>query len=333
VERRGQPTLLDINNTTVWKPQNKGFFLAANNDMVVSTWKQTGGVWAIEIYRGTLSLTDWELLATCDIGSEPNSNLVGTSVLMSTDYIQVLDPIPQPPGTYYAIAYLREADIDTPTNPPPLIEESPSGSDAANKYLRNRLAEKKGWSVHDLPVSAWAVWPEGDYTTQRRKPILLAGRSTIDPSVTDPTVEGAIYKVDDPAHLGRESWTRDADGNVVRRYDPFAAEWRSKAFALSKDFEWEVFRAIQLRYRRPSLPVTVEFWIDGVVHQTDVLSATGPDDGGQDIARAKDVFLSLDPYDNVGNVGQLRILDETTDDLVIEACEIVYINKRRRGYE
>lgn len=287
-------------------------------------------------YTGGAFLTDWEM-TVCEhieltaIANVANSTYGDAFINSRGDFVRILNGVTLSGGAFFTVNYLIEEGVFIPeTPPPPLIEESPSGSDAANVYLRNRLAEQRNWSAHDLGVSAWAAWPEGDYTTQRRKPILLAGMSTIDPSVTDPRLLGAIYKLDDPAHLGREVWTEGADGSTVARNDPFTFEWWSKAFTLTEN--WMLVRGYIFRYRRPTLPVTVEVWVNGRIAQTDVFDPTGPDDGSRDIAALSDpVFMPFDPIDNLGDTVQLRVIDETLDDLTIEECKIVYIDKGRRG--
>lgn len=332
----GSPSVFSIDDGTVWKPQNKGFMLDSSDRMIVSTWKQVLGIWTIFIYRGDLSDVDsFEEIATCDIGSTTNSNLVGTSALMETDFIQVLDPIPSPPGNLYQIAYLREADIneeDVP--PPPLVEESPTGSDANNIYIRHRQAEQRGWSIHDLSVSCWSLWPEGDYTTQRRLPILLAGASSIDATIEAPGNLPAIWKVDDPETYARRVQMTDPDGNTVNRYDPFRFMWHSKAYPMSQreGSEWAVMRGYVLIYRRTFEPFTVEVWVDGKIAQTDVFEPVGADLMDGDMAAISDpVFRPINTDDNLGTVCQFRIIDETEYPLIIEMIAPVVIQKGRRG--
>lgn len=235
---------------------------------------------------------------------------------------------------YNIVAYLLEEGVtDTPGGAPPLVEESPSGSDAANVYIRNKLAIEKGWSAHDLGVSCWAEWGEGDYTTQRRLPILLAGASTIDPSVSDPSTIPAIWKVDDPERYDREVWAYDASGNLVVRGDPFTFEWRSKAFPLvdRSSLKWSIARGFLISYRALS-DLTIETWVDGRISQTDTLPATGPDLEGRDLAALSDpLFFPIATDDNLGTLCQLRITDETPYPLAIEAVGIMRIEKGVRG--
>ncbi len=310
---------------------NRAFAIDSHDNLYCSSIDESDGTnHKHQLFRSTADPNVW-VQTTCEhLAFSISTASAGDGFIYNGDFYRVFDQVRG--GTYYSVDVLYEEHVspeDLP--PPPLIEESPSGSDANNIYLRNELAIERGWSIHDFPVGCWATWGEGDYTTQRRKPILLAGAGTLDPTVTDPSVLGAIFKLDDPEHLGRESWTYDEGGNVIVRYDPDPAVWWSKAFALGPSFEQGVLRAIMFRYRRPTLPLVIETWIDGVIAQTDTLPPSGPDESARDIAAVKDVFLPLNPYDNVGSVAQLRLEDETLDDLVIEECLLVYIKKGLRG--
>lgn len=335
----GTPTVFGGKN---WDEQFDGAFCLDSSDRMYTSMFDATDASNIKHYRykGGDTLTNWtetlceHIETTLTVINVSGALQAAMFVADNGDLVRIFGGVVfDAVAPYNIVAYLLEEGVeDEPGGPPPLVEESPSGSDANNIYLRDQLATKRGWSAHDFPVGCWATWGEGDYTTQRRLPILLAGVSTLDPSVTDPSLLGAIFKLDDPEHFGRESWTREPElGNVVVRYDPDNTVWWSKAFPLGPAFEQGVLRGVMLRYRRPSLPLTLETWIDGKPYQTDVLSPSGPDDGNQDIAAVGEFFLPMDALDNVGTVAQLRISDETLDDLVIEECLLMWIPKGVRG--
>lgn len=204
---------------------------------------------------------------------------------------------------------------------PSLVTESVSGADQPNGYLRLRLAEKRGWSAHDLAVSCFQPWPEGDYTTQRRLDILVAAVSTIDPTVDDPSHIAALYKLDDPERFTREVTGTDDAGNAIASADPFPFEMETAD--LGDRMETRVWRGYSIRYERPGASFIVNTIIDDVAIQSDVIPASGTE--------VRDLFVGIARDSNTGSRIRFRIFDDTEFDLKISMIEPMWIPKGTRA--
>lgn len=282
------------------------------------------------LYQGGDSLTGWEETVCPNLAQNIAGATNADGFLDSRGhFIRVFNAVNA--GAYNEVNYLLEADAGGGGGGgTELVEESPSGSDAANIVLRNRLSTKRGWSAHDWHFSSFALWPEGDYTTQRRLPTKIAGLSNIDPSVSDPAVLGAILKFDDPEHYGYQRWMYDEGGTLIPRLDPMLLKIHTKAFPLTDGFGQAIVRGILIRWRSMT-SFDVQTWIDGTPVQTDTLPATLPEDSPSDAAAIGERFLPLARFANVGDVCQIRIEDESLYPIVIETIGIMRIPKKIRG--
>lgn len=335
----GTPVLSEdyVSDTTNdgWGNRSIGFAVDQRDGrLYLATFFGSGSTWTYNVIRSDdidpSNLDDWEVFHTCDFSGVNEQNR--SDMFFVDDQLFYL--FNENVAGLYRVSFLVEDVPFTPDIPtPPLITPSPSGSDAPNVYLRLRHGENRGWSAHDLTVACWSPWPEGDTTTERRLPILLAGNSNMDLTADDPGNITAIWKLDDPSGYGRRVKITRADGETDVRYDPFKFQLWTKAYPLvrTSGFNQGILRGLLIQYRRPSASFVVETWIDGVLAQTDELEASGPDYESMDQFPVKNVFLPINTDDNLGFVAQFRITDETLYPLVIEILGLKYIDKKVRG--
>lgn len=311
---------------------NRGFALGVEDGWLVSTMdsESEAAPYPHRLYRGGDSLTSWTE-DDCPLTFTAWLNNSGEAFVAGGNYFRVYGGIDG--GTSAkSVDIIIVADVDVPgTGSPPLVTESPSGSDATNIVLRNRLSTKRGWSAHDWPFSCFAGWPEGDYTTQRRLPTKIAGVSIIDPSVDDPSALPALFAFDVPEHYGRERFMHAEDGTIVPRLDPFYRQAHTKAFAITNGVGVAIVRGVFVRYRRAGAPLSVQVWIDGVLIQTYSLPITGAAGGPDDIFPIKEVFLPVPRITNVGSFCQFRFEDESLYPFAIERVAIKKIDKVQRA--
>jgi hypothetical protein len=317
----GTPAILDGE----WgydESYNIGFAIGQSNTWFVTVLdgENEAGPYYHRLFTGGDSLLGWAL-RSCELTFTAWSGATaGESFLFDGDFYRVYDEIT---GDNNEVNFLREEGVDEPPTEPPLVVVSPTGSDVNNVYLRLRLAERRGWSVHDLIIDCFALWPEGDYTTQRRLDTLVAAAGLIDPRVDDPAHLPAIYKIDDKERYTREIFATDSGNNTIVRADPFRFYMETADIPFGGDFNIGLLRGVLIRYRRAFADFTVEFLVDGEVVQTEVLSPSWPE--------PVEVFLPALTDDNAGQDFRLRIVDETEYPLIIEALAPQRIDKGVRG--
>lgn len=325
----GTPVILD--GAYAWDSVgNRAFALSSEDGWFLSSLdnESEAGAYYHRLFTGGDALTGWTLTSCALVFTSWSGGGADEGFISGSKYIRCFN---FSTGTEYQVNFLTEDVPTNPGGPPPLVEESPSGSDATNIVLRNRLSTKRGWSAHDWPFSCFAGWPEGDYTTQRRLPTKIAGVSVIDPSVDDPAALPALFAFDVPEHYGRERFMHAEDGTIVPRLDPFYRQAHTKAFAITNGVGVAIVRGVFVRYRRAGAPLSVQVWIDGVLIQTYSLPITGAAGGPDDIFPIKEVFLPVPRITNVGSFCQFRFEDESLYPFAIERVAIKKIDKVQRA--
>lgn len=304
-----------------WDPTfDRAQWLGANNTWFLGTFDDTSGT-IHRLYKGGDVITGWTEVDCTGLPFAIATASGGDGYIAGGNWFRLFI---RANLAHSEVAILFTEAVDTGGGGgPPLIESSPFGQDSANIYLRNELRVNRGWSAHDLPVSAWMHWFEGDYTSQRRKPVLCAANPIMDPRMQDPAVIPAIWKVDDENRYTIEAFVANGDGTYAQAGYPVEFEWRSSEMDLTGDFTANVVRAVILKYRRPSAPFDVEIWIDSKIAQVYTLQPSWPEPAQR--------FIPVSAFSNTGNRVQLRVKDRSEFNLIIESWAPVYIPKRLRG--
>lgn len=334
----GEPTEITLagQDLNYLRPSCAGYILGNDNTAYITGWRYIdlglGQRWTVYVYKGGDLTSGWTLIQTCDIGNGDILKNASHAVFIGTDLLVVLDPnIADADGGGSAahLGYLVEADIDTPGGTaPPLVEESESGSDQPNMYLRLDIADDRGWSAHQVGVTCFVEWGEGDYTTERRKLEVLGAVSSMDANIQDPALLPAYWKMDDPERWGKEAFVSDGT-NIVSIDDPFLFIWRSTDLNIGEAGSQNVMRGVYLKYRRPSVETfDVQVWIDGQIADTQTIPAQqGPD------SEPAEFWWPIPRSTNVGSRIQLRIEDRERIDLKVEEFAVKFRPKhwRMRG--
>ena len=327
----GTPTILD--NCSVWDAtfdtgmalsSTNGWFLTALDDSDGSNVK-------LRRYDGGDTLSGWSETIVCsNLGLTYAGGTIGETFVSAGSIYRVFNkgnsggPFP-----FWSIEILYDTLPPGGGGGTELIEESPSGTDQPNMYLRLDIADDRGWSAHQVGVTCFTHWPEGDYTTERRKPEILGSVSSIDANIQDVAILPAYWKMDDPERWGKEALVKNADATYTYIDDPFLFKWWSTNLSVGESGSQNIFRGVYLKYRRPSQETfDVQVWIDGAIADVQTIPAgLGPQDDPAEF------WWPIPRSTNVGSLIQLRIEDRERIDLKVEEFSIKFRPKhwRMRG--
>jgi len=279
------------------------------------------------MYVGGDTLANWTE-KVCENLAQTFSSACGSDGFVTNgQFIRVYNAIQAP--NINTVNYLYEEVPPTSGGEPPLVTESLSGTDQPNMYLRLDIADDRGWSAHQTGVTCFVAWPEGDYTTERRKPEILGAVSSMDANIQDVAILPAYWKMDDPERWGKEALVKNEDATYTYIDDPFLFVWRSTDLNFGESGSQNVIRAVYLKYRRPSQETfDVQVWIDGVIADVQTIPAgLGPQD------EPAEFWWPIPRSTNVGSRVQLRIEDRERIDLKVEEFSIKFRPKhwRMRG--
>jgi hypothetical protein len=303
---------------------NRAFYLGATNDIHVATFDSNDGTnLKHRRYVGNDTLTGWTEVDCQNLAFVCSTDSAGDGFVVNGNYFRLFSRT----NTHLEVNILFEAGADVSTGGgPPLVVESLSGSDQPNEYLRLDIADKMGWSAHEVQGTCFVQWPEGDYTTQRRKHELLYAAGQLDANIQDPAVLPAYWKIDDQERWGKEAFVVNADGTYTGIDDPLLYRWRSAELTLGETGSSNILRAIYMIYRREgNATFDVQVWLDGEIVDTQTVTDSWPD--------PSEFWWPIPRAANVGTRVQLRVEDRELADLIVESFAVKFRPKhwRMRG--
>lgn len=273
-------------------------------------------------FNGGDSLTGWTETTCTNLAYVIASNTTGNGFVANDAWFRVFNK--NVSGVLQVnVLWVENVDTSGGGGAPPTITESPTGTDQPNVYLRFDIADEKGWSAHELQLTHLFGWPEGDYTTERRKHELMGLAASVDPTVQNPAYVAAIYKIDDRERWSKEGFVDDGTGNLTLIEEPFLMRWHGAQLNVGETGSTNLLRGVYLRYRREGLsPFSVQVWLDSVLIDTQSIPAAWPD--------PEEFWWPIPRSQNAGSRIQLRVEDNIPADLIVESYAVKFRPKHWR---